>query len=367
VVSLWENVTWSTGQTGEMTFRRTCNFDAKTGELLGFSDVFTDPAVLPALLGKALADKYPELPSVAEIEPVIAESLETNNGIVCFALANGGVHIFAEKNPLDGLEAGILQAMLSYEDYPELVKPEYRTVSDTFVTKLAYDTDHILPDGTTLRMSWDIADEDTMDIRWSIDVGGNLHSETFYGYAPECYVVYKEETAHLYLRVPAGDITNCTAIYEITSAGLSFIGEAELAMYEALNHHPDRMLMVTNDLVYSGYALLQPYGLYRVDETGMPVPAVSDVFGLRGPTLALTRDVEATFADLMDEQFEDGPLPLEAGTLLTPYRTDKASYIDFLDENGNVCRFAIERYADDMTLNNYGTLEELLEPVDAVG
>ena len=57
---------------------------------------------------------------------------------------------------------------------------------------------------------------------------------------------------------------------------------------------------------------------------------------------------------------------LAAGTLLTPFRTDKESYVDFFDEEGNVCRFAIEDFSDEMNLNGFGTLDELLEPAHGV-
>ena len=40
--------------------------------------------------------------------------------------------------------------------------------------------------------------------------------------------------------------------------------------------------------------------------------------------------------------------------------------MDFFDEEGNVCRFAVEGFTDEMNLNGFGTLEELLEPVDGV-
>ena len=112
--------------------------------------------------------------------------------------------------------------------------------------------------------------------------------------------------------------------------------------------------------------MLMPYGIYRVGEDGLPVLVQEDEFGLAGPTLALTRDVEATLADQYDPVVEDGPLSLAAGTLLTPFRTDKESYVDFFDEEGNVCRFAIEDFTDEMNLNGFGTLEELLEPAHGV-
>jgi len=132
-----------------------------------------------------------------------------------------------------------------------------------------------------------------------------------------------------------------------------------MAMYAEANYDPAKLLMVENDSVFAGDAMVIPYGIYHIGEDGLPIPSAREK-GLMGPTLALTRDVEATFADQYDPSFEDGPLPLAAGTLLTPFRTDQASYVDFFDEEGQVCRFAIEGFTDQMRLNHYGTLDELL-------
>ena len=40
--------------------------------------------------------------------------------------------------------------------------------------------------------------------------------------------------------------------------------------------------------------------------------------------------------------------------------------MDFFDEEGNVCRFAVEDFTNEMNLNGFGTLDELLEPAHGV-
>ena len=124
--------------------------------------------------------------------------------------------------------------------------------------------------------------------------------------------------------------------------------------------------MVNSDCVFSGAVMLLSYGIYRVGDNGLPVPVQEDEFGLIGPTLALTREVETLLANQYDSSVEDGTLMLKPGTMMTPFRTDKKSYVDFFDGEGNVCRFAIDGFTDAMNLNGVGTLEELLEQVDGV-
>lgn len=371
VVSFYEAMTQYTGLIPEQQFRRTFNFDVKTGKKLTFADVFTDVNDLPDLLAEAFAAADPSLDPADGLEAKIGVSIQEEDGIVCFALAKGGVHFFAEKNPLGG-PVGIVHAMLSYWDYPELVKAFYHPTAETSLTRLEYDTDYVLVDGTPLRMSWDIPAMESEDIEWTVTVNGKTRTERFYGYAPECWLVQTgsemnlNRRTFLYVDEPAGDVSHSTRVYEVTKGGLLTCGQVDTAIYKELNCNPERLLMVGNDYASSGSAMLMPYGIYRVGEDGLPVLVQEDEFGLMGPTLALTRAVEATLADQYDPVFEDGPQPLEAGTLLTPFRTDKKSYVDFFDEEGNVCRFAIGGFTDEMNLNGFGTLEELLEPVGGV-
>ncbi len=368
VVAFYEATTQYTGLIPQQQFRRAFNFDAKTGKKLAFADVFTDVNELPDLLAEAFAAADPDLEQARELAAGIGVSIQEEDGIVCFALAKGGVHFFAEKNPLGG-PVGIVHAMLSYWDYPELVKAFYHPAAETNLTRLEYDTDYVLVDGTPLRMSWGIPAERGEDIEWTVTVNGRTRTEYFYGYAPECWLVQVgsemnlNRKAFLYVEEPAGDISHSTRVYEVTKGGLSTCGQVDAAIYKELNCNPERLLMVSNDAVSSGSAMLLPYGICRVGEDGLPVPVQEDEFGLMGPILGLTRAVEATLADQYDPGVADGPLPLEAGTLLTPFRTDKESYVDFFDEEGNVCRFAIEDFTDEMNLNGFGTLDELLEPV----
>lgn len=361
VLAFYEAMTQYTGVIGEQQFRRTFNVDAKTGKKLTFADVFTDVNNLPDLLAEAFAAVDPSLDPADALADRIDAAIQEESGQVCFALANGGVHFFAEKNPLGGT-VGIVHAMLSYRDYPELVKAFYRPAAKQWLTKLQYDTDYVLPDGITLRMAWDISSAGDEDVQWTITINGDTRTEHFYGYGPECWLVQVGHRTFLYLEEPTGDVSHCTRVYEVTEFGRVQRGQVDAAIHEELSCNPERLLMAGNDYVFSGSAMLMPYGLYRVGEDGLPMP-VQEEFGLMGPTLGLTRDVEATLADQYDPTVEEGPLPLAAGTRLTPFRTDKKSYVDFFDEEGNVCRFAIKSFTGEMNLNGFGTLEELLAPI----
>lgn len=362
VVSFYETVTQYIGLIPEQQFRRTFNFDTRTGNKLTFADVFTDVNTLPELLTGAFTAADPSLGSSDDLAAKIALSIQEENGQICFALAGGGVHFFAEKNPLGGT-VGIVHAMFSYRDHPELVKAFYRPAAKNWLTQLEYDMDYVLADGTSLRMSWDISPAASEDIQWTITVNGRTRTEKFYNYGPKCWLLQADRKTFLYLEEPTGDVSHFTRVYEVTKGGLMGRGQVDAAIYGELNCNPERLLMIGNDCVFSGTAMLIPYGIYSVGTDGLPALTQENEFGLTGPMFRLTRTAEATLADQFDPEFEDGPLPLEAGTLLTPFRTDKKSYVDFFDEEGQVCRFTFDSFNAEMSLNYFGTPEELLEPV----
>ena len=47
---------------------------------------------------------------------------------------------------------------------------------------------------------------------------------------------------------------------------------------------------------------------------------------------------------------------------MRPYRTDLESWIDFITDDERVVRFEIDRFADDMHLDNFGTLDDVFAP-----
>jgi len=370
VVAFYETVTRYNGLIPEQQYRRTFNFDAETGRQLTFSDVFTDMNALPKLLADAFGALDADLDPADVMAEAIGSSIAEEDGVVCFALSKGGVHFFAQRNPLGGA-TGIIQTMLSYRDHPELVKAFYRPTAERWLTRLEYGTNYVLVDGTSLRISWDIPAAESPEVLWTAAVNGRSRTVSFFGHAPECWLVQTGSEANLnrraflYVDEPRGDIGHTTRVYEVTNGGLLTRGQVDGTVYKELNCSPDHLLMTGNDGVFSGAVMLMPYGIFRIGEDGLPLQVEED-FGLMGPALRLTRDVEATLADRKDPDAENGPLPLAAGTMLTPFRTDKVRYVDFIDEESNICRFAIDSFTNEMSLNGYGRLEELLEPVDGI-
>lgn len=125
VVSFYEELAQEIGILDHLDYRRTFNFDGVTGEQLGYADVFTSPESLAPLLAEAFTTIEPNLSPIYMVEDTISASVYSEDGLICFALAQDGVHFFAERNPLGG-DVGLLHVTLSYDDHPDLIKAYYR-------------------------------------------------------------------------------------------------------------------------------------------------------------------------------------------------------------------------------------------------
>ena len=109
-----------------MTDFRTHNLDARTGRELQFSDVFWSVTELPDLLLAAFEKAYPEQTFYDAAADYIRQSIEGEDGSLCFALDYGCVHVFAGEYVLSDA-AGGERITLSYDLYPDLVKAFYTT------------------------------------------------------------------------------------------------------------------------------------------------------------------------------------------------------------------------------------------------
>ncbi|MBR2062470.1 MAG: hypothetical protein IJ969_04050, partial [Anaerotignum sp.] len=159
---------------------------------------------------------------------------------------------------------------------------------------------------------------------------------------------------------PAGDISMVTDIYEITSNGLKKIGNLPLAMHSSVNLNPDRLFMDINDMLYAYDIMLMPYGMYRVDDDGMPV-LLEDTFGVTGTDMVGKETFRIYMTDPKDASVEEGFTTVAQGIILTPFRTDMETYLDLFTEDGRAIRLTIDGWYDEMNIHGFGTLNDGFE------
>ncbi len=358
VVSLYQHISLYDGWMGNEWESR--NINSRTGAELSFSDVFTDPEKLPSLLTQELQRKYPACREIPDLEETIKESIEMEDGEVCFALSYGFVHFFFAEYLLENHFMGQHLA-LSFADHPWLVKAQYRAVPESHLLELEYNVACLTADGKRLNMSWMINGEWDESILWNMIVNGKTYTEEFYGYMPQrCFLIHIKGRDFLYLQEPAGDISLTTNIYEITASSLEKIGQIPLAMHSEVNLNPERMLMDINDTLFTDGVILMPCGLYRTGGDGMPV-LLENIFGVTGTDMIGKETFRIYMTDPKDASVEEGFTTVAQGIVLTPFRTDMETYLDLFTEDGRAIRLTIDGWYDEMEIHGFGTLSDGFE------
>ena len=360
-VSRYESADWDRG----MTEYEAHNLDPRTGKELGFADVFRDLDNLPGLLLTEFQKTYPEQSFYEEALDFIRSSIDWNDGNINFALGYGCVHVFANEYVLNG-EAGGQHITLSFVLNPDQVRADYVTAPQRWLLPLDYDVTYCRGDiSAGFRMRWTMEPE-REEGTWELRIEGGeaaTYEENFYGHAPECWMAHASGRDFIYLRVPVGDVSQTSYVYEVTEGSVTKLtGEAlGLALRPDTPLDPDGMRMNLNEMVFSPVVMLLPWGSFRVGESGLPEPA-GEVYGLDGTGVLLLESGRYNPDSRENAAVSGGMWTLMAGTLLRPYQTDMKSFLDFITEDGRVVRFEINEFSENMLLDNFGTLEKVFLP-----
>lgn len=362
----------------EMTEIVTHNLKADTGRELKFSDVFRDMDYLPSLLLMEFSRAYPKLELYDDALNFIRQSVQSDDGNISFALGYGCVHIFADEYVLCG-EPGELHTTISYILNPGQVRSFYTTAPKRWMIPLDEGVNYYnLYTSDCFRILTQYGglngDELTWDVMFNNDPESTAnYAEAFYGVAPQCWLIHSDRRDFIYLRLPTGDMSLLTNVYEITqqspstAQGISkrSFEPLELTVRENTPLNPDWMLMSLNLPILAESVQLLPYGAFRVDEDGMPELA-SGVYDLSGPWVRL-REGGRYNPDSRDNAAVSGGMwTLIAGQRLRPYQTDLSSFLDFITDDGRVVRFSIDDFYDGMKLDNFGTLDDVFVPDEEV-
>lgn len=247
------------------------NFHVESGKILNFEDVFTDLGQLTYIVAAELKAAYPDLHFQNNMDKLITAGMKENKGLL-FALSYDGVHIFAENQYLSNEDTKGQHIVLAYSDYPEILKEVYRVTTKNWMLKLDYGVTYPLTPTMYFEMNWKNAGDDTEEVLWNTRVNGMENTERFYGYAPECYLICMEDRYYLYLRVPAGDVTLLTYIYEVRENGVMFRGEVNGAMHEEVNFNPECIKMYkSKDFDELEFGETLPFDIFAVGEEGYPM------------------------------------------------------------------------------------------------
>lgn len=342
----------------------THNLDAKTGRELKFSDVFRDMEYLPSLLLMEFERAYPYQTLYDDALDFISQSVELDDGNVSFALGYGCVHVFADGYVLsESPEA--LHITISYVLNPYQVRAFYTTAPQRWMIPLDYDVLYWSEDISVGFRMHSFPSPEGEDVLWVVTVeGGDAepYEENFYGYVPECWLIHIPGHDYIYLRVPNGDVSMQTQIYEVGGQGVSkrTFEPIPLALHGDTPLNPDRMKCALDEPVMDGVVAMLPSGWYEVDKDGLP-ELIGGVYDLDGPWVALREGGRYNPDKLENAAMSGGMWTLISGQPMKPYQTDMESFLDFITDDGRVVRFEIDRWDGEMRLDNFGMLSDVFK------
>ncbi|MCR5099760.1 MAG: hypothetical protein K6B41_00230 [Butyrivibrio sp.] len=364
VVSFYERTKSieSDDQQNEYTKIQTYNFDSETGEKLGFSDVFKDIEYLGTLILSEFEKAYPDIDFVDDADSYISDSILYDDGEISFSLGQGCVHIFANEYAIT-CYPGSPHITLSYAANPGLVKAFYEKGAEEYLIPMDYDTTYWRSDSSIgFKMHCDFdAGSDSAD--WKVSFEGSDaedYEESFFGYAPSCYLAHVNGRDFIYLRVPTGDVAMFTNVYELTSEGVTLCTDepVSLAIYEQTLLDPESMSMSLDKIIYSMAGYMIPRTLYSIGEDGLPERR-SDVYELDGTWVRLRQSGRYNPDNEKNAAVSGGMWNLVEGQRMRPYQTDMESYIDYITDDYRVVRFEINEFSYEMQLDSWGTLDDV--------
>jgi len=348
------------GQDRELTEIRAYNIDAATGAELEFSDAFNNIDVLPALIASEIRYAYPEQTFYDGMEDFIRMSIEDEDGNISFSLGCGCVHIFADEYILNN-EPGGQHITIPYSAYPQLVRTYYSTSPDSWLLPMEYDTTYYIGASDFGVTTHYYAGADVNEAFWEarlVGKSGKTAIEELYAPPLECWLCAAGDRYFIYLRIPTGDASMLTNVYEVTESGIVKLNDdyIELAISADTPLDPGWVRMYTNDPVFTESVILIPYAYWQIGEDGLPELA-SGAFDLDGVWCRVRESGEYAAANP-----SEGAYYLEKGQSIRPFQTDKETFLDFITDEGQIVRFEISDYSPEMQLNGGKTLDELFEP-----
>lgn len=318
-------------------------FDSQTGERLALTDIVTDQERLPELIVESLEEIYQEtFPEGSE--SIIAELLQDD--ALAWSLGYQGITIYIQSGQIDIDDIRIYQTPILFAAEPDLFVekycniPEYYAMQYDFMEGIVADINN---DGKAERIdmgNWEnVADK--FEDAWVRNV---------------CLILISGRNGDMFL-------------YLYTDDSLDFSGEA--AIYDLSGEEP--VYVYTDGGLLNQPMLIDPsYVTYRmadwdmlygedtnqhsrigriyctsdISETGILEEYSDTWFYERGNKLYQVEDsIEGRIVNV-DGENQGESITLTEGMWVMAFRTDLHSYIDFILEDGRLCRFTVEEEND---------------------
>ncbi len=313
-------------------------FDSQTGERLTLTDIVTDQEQLPELIMQSLEEVYQEtLPEGSE--SMIEDLLQ--NGELAWSLGYQGITFYIQSGQIGIDDIRIYQAPVFFAAEPDLFVekycdiPEYYAMQYDFMEGVVADTDN---DGKAEWINtgnWENVADKFDEFVW---FNNN-----------ECLTLISGRNGDMFL-------------YHTADGGLDYTGEA--AIYDLSGEEPaylytDNGLIERNSIIdpacvvnrlydeqmlFVGDGFADAYHISDISETGIPEESThtNTWFYSRWNLLyQVENSIEGRIVNV-DGEDQGESITLTEGMWVMAFRTDLHSYIDFILEDGRLCRLTVE-------------------------
>lgn len=215
------------------------NYRTETGELLSAADVFKNSDDLAYYIKEELKEKYPDVSffSLDEtIDSYVFDALPDDQETpqYNFCLTGDGVVFWFNPYELASFADGMQVVMLQYDEYPELIRKEFRTAADAYTTYLDNDAVYTCSVG-------DIAvgarfNENGIINGISISIDGNEQIFETFAEKVSFMLFNNNEVFYIYAFEEADDDETFIDVYDINGGEAVYSGRFEGEMYREYDH-----------------------------------------------------------------------------------------------------------------------------------
>lgn len=321
-------------------------FDSQTGERLALTDIVTDQEQLPELIVESLEETYQEtFPEGSE--SMIEDLLQ--NGELAWSLGYQGITFYIQSEQIGIDDIRIYQALILFATEPDLFVEKYCDIPEYYA--MQYDI-----------MEWVVADTNNDGKVERIDMGNwenvaDKFEEGLLGLGDNvCITLVSGRNGDMYLYLYTDcelDFTGKVAIYDLSGEEPAYVYTDGGLMNQPMLIDPSYVTyrMADWDMLYGQDTnqhsrIGRIYCTSDISETGILEEYSDTWFYERGNKLyQVENSLEGRIVNV-DGEDQGESITLTEGMRVMAFRTDRHSYIDFIIEDGRLCRLTVEEEND---------------------
>lgn len=341
------------------------NYDTASGNPITLEDVFADlPGMETAIADNLVAVSTGE--KVGEEDVSLEFAFGDEYRSLDWVIDRDGVRFIFPPSDIAPYALGTIEALISFDKYPDLFTGSYGPAEGSFVKKLepyvpyAVDLDG---DGSAENVSVNsiTGEDDYYNAGLEVHVGDETLTQEDEFYGLTAYLLHTEDGRNYVYTFTSGDNDYPTlTVFAIRDKVPSLVGKMEgsgtASQYiEMLGDDgeadpeesfiqrfplidPAHFALSTRLTIMSTYSGMRYYG---VGDDGMPVPQ-SDQYDVRnGIVLTSLVDLKAEEVDVLTGQVTGKEVDVPAGTKFNFYQTNGIDTVDLIMEDETLLRFTV--------------------------